>query len=554
MKWLNKGFVFFGALGILLGSCEDMLEVDQNGIIAEQDYYLNSPNDTIYSMLGIVKALEALGDRYVVLGEARGDLLDLTPNTSEHLMQVANFEVGTDNPYADVRDYYAVINRCNMLIDRVDTSIVAMGQKVMQKEFAAAKAIRAWTYLQLLLNHKEGYYFEKPLLNIAEAEHLESLPKKDLNEVLPLLIADLESVRGVPLPGSLALGEDVVDSRALLFPVRLVLGDLYLYHGDYENAAQAYYDLMYAEFLLLTDQVRTWWEVGDNNSFTGGSSSTWLLAFRARNSERGELISYIAGSKEYGSHSALDSLFYYNYELKPSELAMDYWATQTYYHSAALSKQGDARGDWSAYDGIFYMGQGSGSQQRVINYKNRYLSEEKTWVVPVYRVGLLYLRYAEAVNRAGKPALAFAVLKTGVSAAVLSNNSIVPLSEKTPLAPYMDFTRDRFNVYAASNTVNTRGVHSRGSGNVHNVAAYSIASQPDWTQQDSIIYVEDLIIKELALETAFEGNRFHDLMRVAKRRNDPAYLADRVASRTGTLAPEIRAVLMNEEAWYLPSR
>jgi hypothetical protein len=66
-------------------------------------------------------------------------------------------------------------------------------------------------------------------------------------------------------------------------------------------------------------------------------------------------------------------------------------------------------------------------------------------------------------------------------------------------------------------------------------------------------YIEDKIIEERARELAFEGERFYDLIRIAKRRNDPAYLADKVASKfSGAKAEEIRMKLMDEKNWYVP--
>lgn len=44
-------------------------------------------------------------------------------------------------------------------------------------------------------------------------------------------------------------------------------------------------------------------------------------------------------------------------------------------------------------------------------------------------------------------------------------------------------------------------------------------------------YLEEEIIKERARELAFEGERFYDLMRVAKRRNDPSFLAKAVSAK-----------------------
>lgn len=66
--------------------------------------------------------------------------------------------------------------------------------------------------------------------------------------------------------------------------------------------------------------------------------------------------------------------------------------------------------------------------------------------------------------------------------------------------------------------------------------------------------VEDLILEERSKELAFEGKRWFDLVRVAERRGDPAYLADKVAAKYPDEATRnlIRAKLMDPNNWYLP--
>ena len=61
-----------------------------------------------------------------------------------------------------------------------------------------------------------------------------------------------------------------------------------------------------------------------------------------------------------------------------------------------------------------------------------------------------------------------------------------------------------------------------------------------------------MIIDEMALEGFFEGYRFFDLMRVALRRNDPAYLADPVSRRNGEADPTLRSLLLEKKNWFLP--
>ena len=73
---------------------------------------------------------------------------------------------------------------------------------------------------------------------------------------------------------------------------------------------------------------------------------------------------------------------------------------------------------------------------------------------------------------------------------------------------------------------------------------------------DSLIAIENGLLKEAALENAFEGNRWPDLLRIALRRNDPSIIADRVYNKilkdgSGN-AGAARAKLMDPANWYLP--
>ena len=64
--------------------------------------------------------------------------------------------------------------------------------------------------------------------------------------------------------------------------------------------------------------------------------------------------------------------------------------------------------------------------------------------------------------------------------------------------------------------------------------------------------VEDLIVNEMALETAFEGLRYYTLMRIAMRRNDNSFLAEPISRREGEKNMERFEKLMNRDNWYLP--
>ena len=69
-------------------------------------------------------------------------------------------------------------------------------------------------------------------------------------------------------------------------------------------------------------------------------------------------------------------------------------------------------------------------------------------------------------------------------------------------------------------------------------------------------YYEGVILDERGKELAFEGERFYDIMRFAKRHNDPSFLANTIADAKGKYSAEereeVREKLMNESNWYIP--
>lgn len=545
MKRIFKNKIWIGLLlmAVVFSACDSLLDAKSERNVFPEDHIINTTNNALYGTTGLFYELNKLADRYVLLGELRADLLSTTDNTRQDLLELSNFTYSADHPLFDTKDYYSVINNCNYIITTIDTSLIQSAEKILYREFAAAKAIRAWTYMQLALNFGTAKYYEEPILTLTHAK--KDYPEYDIYELADLLIQDLSSWVDIELPENISMGEDV-NSVELFFPVRFVLGELYLWKGEYENAARTFYDLIYENEYLITQSDQSRWYV-ENNAFLNSIVINWWSMF---DFSELEVITMLAGSVEFGEGSLIDSLVN-NYELMPSAPAVNNWESQTYHHNATLTKEGDLRGKYGSYedysDYTFSDG-ASHDELQIIKFLN--LTTENSKAVLIYRVGLLYLRYAEAVNRAGKPNLAYATIKHGLSRSTMRIDTIVPPSEK-----YISMNEDStYNLYDYVNFHDVIfdeniGVHERGCGQSHYSLQMAIPDLP--SLEDSIEWVEDAIVLELALETAFEGNRFHDLMRIADRRNDPSYLATKVAAKHDDPAT-IQTFLEDRNNWYLP--
>ena len=189
---------------------------------------------------------------------------------------------------------------------------------------------------------------------------------------------------------------------------------------------------------------------------------------------------------------------------------------------------------------------------------------------------MVYLRMAEALNMAGYPHMAFSILSSGLSNRQI-RNQIMPYydtedkSDSLFLAKF-DFNDSRYALVTTDDVAatsfgqlhNMMGIHSRGSGwtpmNEHYVLPND-SIEPDLGLRAQLIkeqqaYVDSLILNEGALEFAFEGTRYYDIMRYALRQKDPGQTMVKViGARLGedkrSSMSAIVSKLADQNNWYL---
>ena len=209
-------WVLLGGVNAMFTSCGDFLDQESDRVISADKDRLNAASDTLYSVIGIMNKLQALSDRTILLGELRGDLSEVQDNASADLRELANFNVSTENKYNAPRDYYAVINNCNYFLAKADTMVKnSKNERIFAKEYAAVKAFRAWTYLQLVLNYGKVPLITTPILTKDDADRQYEM--KDIQGICNYFASDIAPYANVETPDyGTSRGND---SKLFYFPI-----------------------------------------------------------------------------------------------------------------------------------------------------------------------------------------------------------------------------------------------------------------------------------------------------------------------------------------------
>ncbi len=643
---------------VLFSSCEDMLEVDSERIDVEMgDLTLN---DSVYSVLGILKSVQDIADRTVLLGELRGDLVAANPGKAVYDVQsIMDFNFDSENPYLAVKDYYSIINNCNIFLARVDTSLERSGDKLLMAEYVAVKSVRAWTYLQLAINYGSVPYYTDPILTHAEAEEVMNRPKKSRDEIVSLLIEELtpfEDPRKYPMPDWSGIQTGAprtsITTSQLFVPIRYLLGELHLWrgaHGDYRIASNYFFKSItdtpigttastrifsdgdaYVEFSDYDEDYEDYLDVYNSifRSSYAVRNFTALTVIPMETTTSTGTISYlsdiffpevegaaqVSASPGYVSLSNRQAYLIYDHDRKVGPIYnpnKDMLVGDLRRYTVTGSQR-DFTTEEEYNNIILKLNQGNTSYMDNVPYA---LYSGRTNFVQIVRDMHLYARFAEALiglsaeeNCPDALVMAMETLKSGLKKdyKLRTNLSFVDkevmidslgnITEDTELAVDTIVVQDPvYNEIIRYNFLSNRfedniGLHSRGSGNGKHNKYYSLSdtcvaryyglvkedsdslftTKRTLTEEDYYRYVNDILLDELALEFCFEGNRFGDLIRFAKRAEKDGFtdwkdiLAKRVAGRSFNNSVTYyeegyemddalyRLLSSDESKWYLP--
>lgn len=547
-----KIMALLGAMALGATSCSDMMDIKSDRVAFEDDNQLNNANDSIYSVMGILSKVQKVADRCIIMGELRGDLMTTDPTyATTDLKQIEQFCVSTDNKYADKRDFYTIINNCNYAIEHMNTSLTEGVTQVMMPEYAQIKTLRAWTYMQMALIFGKVNYYTKALTTVDNMAN--NTQEMGIDELAETLIADLE-----PIANERPLDYGSVDgwySSEFFIPTKMLLGDLYLYSNNYEKAAQTYYALITERHLTIGSNYANYYTTDTRSDVNLGNNTAY----------RNDIITRLVFDSDLRSfHSQMRQLTYSETpSLLPASEFMTEMSKRNYFHSTNDIQNsryfiGDLRGCIELGNGkkipaaygpatvgtalertliTKYYNNLGGSETDEL--KNRPLTS-----LSLYRPSTLYLRYAEAINRLGKPSIAFATLKYGLNDKTLSDPEKVSEWETENLPAYINFKSSAYD--------GNIGVAAHGCGlgvKFDENKQYIIPELA--TSSDSIEYVENCILQEMAAETCFEGNRFFDLLRMSHHRaNHPELMVEKVAAKS-TIGDAIRQKLKDINNWWV---
>ncbi|GAB3028259.1 hypothetical protein GCM10027051_36660 [Niabella terrae] len=596
-----------GLVGLMFSaiSCKKVLETLPEDKLDQQMVY-NTLADADAVVLGIYGQVAALGDRYILLNELRADLVDVTVNADPWLQQLSNHEVAADNPYADPTPFYRIILNCNDALKNFQ--LMAEESKLSQEEFAQRfsdiAVLRTWLYLQLGIHYGAVPYITDPVETVKDIARLNDLPRLNFDGLIDQLIADVKDLPyteylSYPTGSSLVFTVDGSNTQRIFINKQQVLGELYLWKGDYNQAAYWYKKLLSGmdvgapriEYQVNENRISSFnFRVSFERSQEGSSlinsltddESSWRSIFALPNTTMS--WSYVWNwSIPYSNNFAPGNPFVEliskagYYKIRPSQRIMDLWNAQTLTNGVPW----DARGKLSyeiAADGDPVITKLTDNAAGPLDLLNK----GGQW--NIYRAAGAHLRFAEAANRAGKGRLAYALLNNGLISTYYygsfsSGGTMTPANffELESMITYEGFGESRqtfpenstYYFDAQNNDKLTRGPWYRNAGirgraMMPRLELPGIEYGPGTNGNGSVmtafnvdpVLLEDKIIEEDALELAFEGERWSDLTRIARRRNDNAFLADKIYDKLqkagNPKAGAVRAKLMDRANWYLP--
>ena len=518
-------------------ACSDFLQIEPQEIIV-LDKYWNEEADVESVVAGCYSSMQSQSvvGRMMVWGEFRSDNI-VGGKNFENNVQIANIfkeNINASNTYAKWGDFYNVINRCNTVLKyapQVAERDPAYTPSKLNATIAEVSALRDLMYFYLIRTFRDVPFVTEPYLNDSQEMQVPAAP---FDSVLTVLIEDLEAKQQLAVRRYPVSQTYYQHGRITQDAIHALLADMYLWKQDYQNAVK-YADMVidakldeYKEtqqrlntqlstlnsqlidgFPLISDSYATTNYYGNafEEIFGQGNSRESIFELIFMNDD--DMLANQAVSDFYGNATTFPGL------VRPADFIGTDVSDETFsiflskYDSRFYENLQPVQGQSNTYGINKYAFPQSmvnmGKAEPEANYGTAYADGKchSNWVI--YRLSDVMLIKAEALVE------------------MASDEDITSLQE----------------AFAIVNAINKRSNCDKEKKNL------------DWNAYSSKSLMRALVLEERQRELMFEGKRWYDLVRRARRDSTTDYLVG-VVARKGSSGSAISSKLSRMDAIFWP--
>ncbi len=539
MKKIIRNTLLSITVAFGFGSCNDFFNIlPLNDIVLEGFY--TEENDITSVLNSCYAGLESADciSRMAVWGEIRSDNVSPGSSVPNDETQILKENILETTKYANWASFYMVINRCNTvmyyapLVNEKDPNYT---DSEMNANIAEAKAIRALCYFYLVRAFRDVPLVTEP--SIDDSQDF-AVPVTKFDDVLSFLIEDLEGVKDYAVRKYADKKDNT--SKFTRYSIYALLADICLWKGEYDKSIQ-YCDLVIdykkqqylEEFALMGNNI-------DIELYKGYP----LISERVGGSTKSGNTS----TKIFGTGNSFESIFELNFE-----------ANQTTSNTFVTQYYGSSSNTVGYFSATAFLAENVATSSNKL-FKNtdcRYLEfMEKS------STNYAISKYTRASVSFDTP-LASSTTSPAVTVSRKSNSFsnwiIYRFSDVLLMKAEAEIQKGK-GLAGSDNLSEAMKPHMRSAFNLVS-AVYNRANNLTKTSTDTLKYadysstvsnMEALILNERQRELMFEGKRWFDLVRMARREGNNEKLINHVIAKHKSNTGAIRIRLKSADGLYFP--
>ena len=553
------------AAAMIFSSCSDFLEIEpRNEIILEKFWTEKADVDGIVAGCYSSLQSEACIKRMMIWGEARSENISpgLNSDQDQNLLNLLNENIKATNGYTTWVDFYSIINRCNTVM-KYAPGVASIDPGYTESELNATisemVALRSLCYFYLIRTFRDVPY---TTVAYTDDDQEMALPASTFEQVLDSIINDLESVKSLAVKRYPITSKEYQTGRITQDAIHAMLCEMYLWKQDYDRCIE-YADLVIESKKKLAEELL---HSGTGSGRGGRTSSASDLNFERTNGY--PLINGMIGTNEFGNtfnymftddqqieKASQEIIFQLVYNDNSAGRGMPANKAVSSFYGNATNARGlmapsdiikedidktsgrsiyedkNKKLDARMYENCVYGSSESSIAKYVyqsiditsttpdkvptLDYRNRWTENQTgaNWII--YRLSDIMLLKAEALTQK---------LQEGSDQATIEHNNPI-------LA----------QAFSLVNAVNKRSVCQT------NLTDTLVAS--DYLTKEQM---DNLVFRERQRELMFEGKRWYDLVRHARRDGNTSFLSQAALRKVTTGSSLIAVKLQKMDAIYWP--